>query len=277
MKGDIDRTTIGIAYPLSGIEQASIHLPPAQPLFAYLPLCSYGFRFILQADFEIPASRQDIRRDNLWNEWLKSEMPQLLYHAYLQFQKLPELLSTLDVNREKHGQLTHIQSIKFFLKLLPSRHELNPYFHSFIDQSLQLLTGIIKLPVRLFDDTDGTETLEWVMPSQCVMVRDPLIRKILSQDLLLSHFNSYYAHEELVAECDEKILLKLGCRVLDFADITHLIEISYQEVGRDYKKAPATLQQSKSNSDYMLQQELNFLDFSCTMVYMFGLQFARAA
>ena len=65
--------------------------------------------------------------------------------------------------------------------------------------------------------------------------------------------------------------------MLDFADITHLIEISYQEVGRDYKKAPATLQQSKSNSDYMLQQELNFLDFSCTMVYMFGLQFARAA
>ena len=171
-------------------------------------------------------------------------MPQLLYHAYLQFQRLPELLSTLSINTGICQQLTPIQTIKFFLKLLPSRHELAPYFHPFIDQSLQLLTGIIKLPVLRTNTSDGTETVEWVIPSQCVFVREPLIRKILSQDLLLSHFNSYYVHEELVAECDEKILIKLGCRLLDFADITHLIEISYKPDERNHKKTPTSIQES---------------------------------
>lgn len=217
-------------------------------MFAYLPLCSYGFRFILQADFEIPASRQDIRRDNLWNDWLKSEMPQLLYYAYLEFQKLPELLSKIESDNEAYQNLTSIQTIKYFLKLLPSRHELNPYFHSFIDQSFQLLMGVIKLPVVRSNANDNAEEIEWVMPSQCVLVRDPLIRKILSEDLLLSHFNSYYVHQELIAECDEKILIKLGCRQLDFADITRLIEISYDQSERDYKKTPATIQESRTTS-----------------------------
>ncbi|CAF1496732.1 unnamed protein product [Didymodactylos carnosus] len=54
------------AYPLSGIQESS--LPPQQPLFAYLPLRSYGFRIIFQADFEISATRQEVIRDNLWNE-----------------------------------------------------------------------------------------------------------------------------------------------------------------------------------------------------------------
>ena len=241
MKGEVDSTTVAIAYPLSGLKDGLSSLPPIQPLFAYLPLRPYGFRFILQADFEIPASRQEIRHDNFWNDWLKSEMTGLLSLAYLQFQNLPDLLASLSIN----SQITPIQTIKYFLKLIPSRNEPNPYFNTFVEKSIKSLMGIIKLPVSRQNEA-GELIIHWVLPSQCVIVRDQFIRKILSQDLLLSHFNSYYIHEQIALECDEQILLELGCRPLDFSDITRLIEASYKQDGQQHPKTASTIQQSKN-------------------------------
>jgi hypothetical protein len=245
VKGDVDSTTIAIAYPLSGIQDPTSSLPPHQPLFAYLPLRPYGFRFILQADFEIPASRQEIRHDNLWNDWLKTEMTCLLSLAYLQFQRLPELLASSSISTQINYQITPIQTIKYFLKLIPSRIEVNPYFNRFVDKSIASLMGIIKLPISRQDEKQET-IIDWVSPSQCVIVRDSFIRKILPQDLLLSHFNSYYVHEQIILECDEQILLQLGCRQLDFSDITKLIELSYKQVDQQRPKTTSTIEQSKS-------------------------------
>jgi hypothetical protein len=39
---------------------------PVQDVFAYLPLRSYGFRFILQADWDIPAARESIEQTSSW-------------------------------------------------------------------------------------------------------------------------------------------------------------------------------------------------------------------
>ncbi len=228
---------------MSGIQESSGQLPPSQPLFAYLPLRSYGFRFILQADFEIPATRQEIRHDNLWNEWLKSEMTCLLSLAYLQFKLLPDLLASSSIDTQVNNHLTPIQTIKYFLKLIPSRNELNSYFNAFVDESIKLLMGIIELPISRQNEKDET-IIDWVSPSKCVIVRDPFIRKILSQDLLISHFNSYYVHEQLVLECDEQILLKLGCRQLDFSDITRLIEASYKQDEQEHPKTTSAVEES---------------------------------
>ena len=56
------------------------NLPP-QNVFAYLPLRSYGFRFIIQGDFEVPSSREDVDSDKSWNQWLREEIPQLFIDA----------------------------------------------------------------------------------------------------------------------------------------------------------------------------------------------------
>jgi hypothetical protein len=244
VKGEVNSTTIAIAYPLTGIQESSNQLPPIQPLFAYLPLRPYGFRFILQADFEIPATRQEIRRDNLWNEWLKSEMTRLLSRAYHQFQRLPDLLASSSINTQINTHLTPIQIIKYFLKLIPSRNELDPYFNAFIDKSIETLMGDIKLPVTRQNENNET-IIDWISPSRCMIVRDPLIRKILSQDLLLSHFNCYYVHEQLALECDEQILVKLGCRQLEFTDITQLIESSYKQDEQQHPKTTSSIEQGK--------------------------------
>ena len=219
-------------------------MPPTQPLFAYLPLRSYGFRFILQADFEIPATRQEIRQDSLWNDWLRSEMACLLPLAYRQFQCLPDLLASGQINSEIHPRVNPMQMVKYFLKLIPSRSEANPYFNSFVDESIKLLMGIIELPVARQNENNES-IIEWVSPSRCIFVKDDLIRKILSQDVLLSHFNCYYVHEELTKECDEQILLKLGCRLLESKDITQLIESSYKQDEQRHPKTAATMEQSK--------------------------------
>ncbi|CAF3623985.1 unnamed protein product [Rotaria sp. Silwood1] len=208
VKCDVHSTTIAIAYPLNNLQNSIQQLPPAQPLFAYLPLRSYGFRFILQADFEIPVTRQEILHDNIWNEWLKNEMVQLIPLAYTHFQTLPDLLASSLSSIEIGSQLTAVQVLIYFLKLIPSRNELDPYFNPFVDKSMKLLMGIIKLPVCR-EDTSGQLHTEWVQPSQCILVKDPFIRKILPQDLLLSHFNMYYVPEKLASECNERTLIKL--------------------------------------------------------------------
>ena len=243
-KGEVNSTTIAVAYSLSDIQSLSDRMLPMQPLFAYLPLRSYGFRFILQADFEIPANRQEIRRDSLWNDWLRSEMTRLLALAYRQFQRLPDLLNSVSIENDIHLHLNPMQMIKYFLKLIPSRSELNPYFNAFVDESITLLMGIIELPVARQNDTNET-IIEWVPPSRCILVQDTLIRKILSQDLLLTHFNCYYVHEELASECDKQILFKLGCRPLEFKDITQLIESSYKQDEQRHPKTPVSIEQSK--------------------------------
>lgn len=172
-------------------------------------------------------------------------MTSLLSLAYRQFQRLPELLASISIDPQINTHLTPIETIKYFLKLIPSRNETNPYFNTFVDKSIQLLTDIIKLPVSRQNEKNET-IIDWVLPSQCIIVHDPFIRKILSQDLLFSHFNCYYVHEQLALECDQQILIKLGCRQLDFTDITELIEASYKQSEQQHSKTPAAIEQSKS-------------------------------
>lgn len=52
-----------------------------QQVFAFLPLRSYGFRFILQGDFDLPSSREDVNSDSPWNQWLREEIPPLFMKA----------------------------------------------------------------------------------------------------------------------------------------------------------------------------------------------------
>lgn len=70
-----------VTYKLSEHLQA---LPP-QNVHAFLPLRSYGFKFLIQADFEVPSSREDIDRDSLWNQEVLKEIPRLVIDAFKAF------------------------------------------------------------------------------------------------------------------------------------------------------------------------------------------------
>ncbi|CAF3179029.1 unnamed protein product [Rotaria sp. Silwood2] len=257
IKCDAESTTLAIAYPLDHIhEKSSYENLPCQPLFAYLPLRSYGFRFILQGDFEVPATRQEILRDNGWNEWLKKEMIQLLPLAYEYFKILPDILQTCSIDVQNHiGSLNLIQTIKYFIKTIPTYNDIDPYFNSFIDKSIQGLMGSIQLPV-IIDEIN--QTIQWISPTQCVFVRDSFIKEIFTPDLLFSHFKNYYLNEQFVHECDQSILIKLGCRKLDFSNILRLIRSLYTQNEQEHTTKTTNIEQIAQwflCIDYSLQQE----------------------
>ena len=47
--------------------------PAQQSVFAFLPLRSYGLRFVLQADWVVPSNREAVDCDSGWNQRLRDE------------------------------------------------------------------------------------------------------------------------------------------------------------------------------------------------------------
>ena len=141
---------MAIGFPLQHMEQCLRTNTPApfQHLFAYLPVRQFGFRFILQADFEIPASRQDILKGNEWNQWHKDEMIQLLPDAYDYFTNLPITLKNISSSSSYFQTIDSIKTLKYFLKFIPITDEIDPYFHGFIEHCLTKLREKMKFPVR---------------------------------------------------------------------------------------------------------------------------------
>jgi len=172
-------------------------------------------------------------------------MVQLLPEAYTHFQGLPDLLRSSLPQLEISNQLTSIQVLIYFLKLIPTRNELDPYFNAFVDKSMKILMGIIKLPVSQ-EDENGQTHIEWVQTSQCILVKDPFIRQILPQELLLSHFNKYYVPEQLASECNERTLIKLGCAPLQFSSIIRLIKELYKQHEQEHSTKTSSIEQSES-------------------------------
>jgi hypothetical protein len=89
-RGGADLTEIALAFPLDKDSESESDndndgdedgLPPQRPAFAFLPLRNYGLRFIVQADFVLPSSREDIATDSTWNQWLRSRVPRLFASA----------------------------------------------------------------------------------------------------------------------------------------------------------------------------------------------------
>lgn len=166
-------------------------------------------------------------------------MVKLLPLAYESFKNFPNLLLTCPIEIQNHfGKLTIIETLKFFIKMIPTRNDIDPYFNSFIDKTILNLMGIIQLPIIY------NENIQWISPTQCVIVRDSFIKQIFSQDLLLTHFNNYYLNEQFINECNETILTKLGCKRLDFSTILKLIRTLYTQNQQEYSTKTTPIEQS---------------------------------
>ncbi|VDN97183.1 unnamed protein product [Rodentolepis nana] len=64
------RTDITIAIPL-----ATDGPPPTFPIYAFLPVRNVGFNFLLNADFDLTSSREDIDGTSVWNQFLVNQIP----------------------------------------------------------------------------------------------------------------------------------------------------------------------------------------------------------
>lgn len=90
IRPDVQTTEIAIAFTLQESDEGNYSpLLYQQPVFAFLPLRTYGLKFILQGDFVLPSSREEVDGNSPWNQWLLSEFPGLFVSAERFFCGLP--------------------------------------------------------------------------------------------------------------------------------------------------------------------------------------------
>ena len=191
---DIESTEIAIAYPLKQREDLIRSRLPKQEVFAFLPLRSFGFNFIVQADFEIPSSRQDIYRDSHWNQFLRDEIPALFIESLSTFKSQPSV--------------SEIEAVRNFLQFVPLDGEVVDFFQPIPKQILGLLRTYECLPVMTMSG------IAWKRPSEVVDCKDPVIREVMTNDVLQTHLNMYYLHSDLKGAVTSQLLSSLGVQKL---------------------------------------------------------------
>ncbi|CAF0749457.1 unnamed protein product [Rotaria sordida] len=211
----IEATEIALAFPLHNINNNEKILLTKQDVYAYLPLRTFGFTFIIQADFEIPSSRQDILSDSIWNQFLLNEIPSIF-------------LSSLDIFYQEQSSLP-IDPLRLFLYFLPNEISIysNNLFIPVCRKILHLLRSRRFLPV--INDNNLH------MPNECVLINDLTIKEILTPELLYNHLNLYYLKDDLYEH--EKQLYELGVHRLGHNELIDFIkQIFTKEITIENKK-----------------------------------------
>ncbi|XP_067225099.1 uncharacterized protein wu:fj29h11 isoform X1 [Chanodichthys erythropterus] len=196
IKEDVESTELALAFQLS--DEAK---PQKQPVFAFLPLRSFGFRFIIQGDFDIPSSREDVDRDSSWNQWLRSEIPQLFVHA-------------MDVFSQ-HPEFSGLGGLCYFLQFIPQPSEILDFFNPVANQIIQLLKGKPCLPAK--EDDEGR--VEFKQPSQLAVCQDRLIQDVIGGEDLCRSLSLSYLHPALQSRLSSSLLTALGVHRLRAAEI----------------------------------------------------------
>ncbi|XP_008291034.1 uncharacterized protein LOC103365383 isoform X2 [Stegastes partitus] len=215
IKEDVESTELALAFQLgSDITGGDIVCQPQkQPVFAYLPLRSFGFRFIIQGDFDIPSSREDVDRDSSWNQWLRSEIPQLFLQA-------------MDVFTD-HPEFKGLKGLCQFLQFVPLPDEVLDFFKPVAGQIIQLLKGKAFLPTL---SSDGK--VVYKLPSQVAVCQDAVIRNVIGGDELERHLSLSYLHPGLSPAPPTSLLTHLGVRHLRGSDVTTVTTAMAKELMR---------------------------------------------
>uniref|UniRef100_A0A8C1AH32 Wu:fj29h11 n=1 Tax=Cyprinus carpio carpio TaxID=630221 RepID=A0A8C1AH32_CYPCA len=191
IKEDVESTELALAFQLSDSSSCDVK-PQKQPVFAFLPLRSFGFRFIIQGDFDIPSSREDVDRDSSWNQWLRSEIPQLFVHA-------------MDVFSQ-HPEFSGLGGLCYFMQFIPQPSEILDFFNPVANQIIQLLKGKACLPAK--EDSEGR--VEFKQPSQLAVCQDRLIQDVIGGEDLCRNLSLSYLHPALQSRLSSSLLTALG-------------------------------------------------------------------
>jgi hypothetical protein len=79
MREGVEETDVVLAFPLTSEGEADASREHS--LHAFLPVRRYGFRFVVQADFVLASSREEVLKDRPWNRWLRDRIPEVFLKA----------------------------------------------------------------------------------------------------------------------------------------------------------------------------------------------------
>eukprot|EP01018_Ginkgo_biloba_P025050 Gb_08163 [translate_table: standard] len=175
----VQTTEIALAFTLS--EDPSGEYGPyleQQPVFAFLPLRAYGLKFILQGDFILPSSREEVDGDSAWNQWLLSEFPELFVSAAESFKALPCFCSNPG------------KAVTLYMSFVPLVGEVLGFFSPLPRMIISRLRASQCLPL------DGKDK-QWVLPCMALRGWSDQIRMLLPDDLLNNHLGLGYLHRDV--------------------------------------------------------------------------------
>ncbi|XP_033634434.1 uncharacterized protein LOC117295789 isoform X1 [Asterias rubens] len=196
----IESTELGLAFPLSE------GMSSEQNVFAFLPLRSYGFHFIIQGDFDIPSSREDVDADSAWNQWLLEEIPLLFTEALDTF--------------KTHYHSDPIKAICQFLKFVPLEDQILTNFFKKVASDIHILLKKTPcMPVLTEDEDEVT----WYLPSETTMVSDRLVLEVVSSSVLKAHLNCSYLHPQVMSSIEPVLLKRLGVKVLQTSELLDIL------------------------------------------------------
>ncbi|CAL1544092.1 unnamed protein product [Lymnaea stagnalis] len=216
---EVESTEIALAFPLKD-KMFTIHSqvkPEKLPVFAFLPLRSYGFRFIVQGDFDVPSSREDVDRDSSWNQWLRNEIHVLFIEALEAF--------------KAREDLTPIEALILYLQFIPLEGEVMGFFKPVASHILAQLKAKECIPVL----TSDKNSIQWKMPSKTVVTHDSLVLEIVSPELLQRHLDLHYLHPDVAAVLNEPLTQALG---IESVTTEHLLHIG-RSIGQNWSNDSA--------------------------------------
>lgn len=188
---DVNETELILAFPLD--ENCSPDTSNEQFVFAFLPVRKYGFKFIIQADFLLPITREDIIKDNKWNKWLRDSIVEVFLDAVSEFK-----------NDEK---------LKYsFYDYLPLDEVKDEFFLPLVEQIYERLKE---------KECILTKARKWRKPSE-VLICDEEIKKIIANEDLQKFLGKEYLLEKIKAK--KSILRKLGVRTFLIDDLIKCLE-----------------------------------------------------
>jgi len=189
---DVTETEIALAFPLepNGLTDISTE----QKVFVYLPIRSYGFKFIIQADFLVPPSREDIIKDEStrsWNKWIRNNIAFVFLRAVEEFKQ--------DANLRKT-----------YYNYIPLSNEVTDSFFSPVVEQIYGLLGKTECIL--------TESGNWLKPAD-IFLADDKIRRLVSNKDLKNFFGKEYISPEVKAK--REILRSLGVQTFE---CNHLLQ-----------------------------------------------------
>ena len=191
---DVLKTEIILAFPLTS-DGSSPDTSNAQEIFAYLPIRSYGFKFIIQADFLMPPTREDIYKDNSWNAWLRDSIGPVFLTAVEQFKQDETLKKT-------------------YYNYIPLIDEISDDFFRPVAERIRAALRDASCIM--------TESGDWAKPAQ-VFIADERVRTLISnEDLQFFFSGSHYISSAV--EARREILSTLGVQTFELHHLLRCLQ-----------------------------------------------------
>ncbi|KAL9227092.1 hypothetical protein vseg_002828 [Gypsophila vaccaria] len=172
-------TEISIALMLKEMENG-VYEPvlQQQPVFAFLPVRTYGLKFILQADFVLPSSREEVDGDSPWNRWILSEFPSFFVDAEKSLCSLPCF------------QKNPAKAVSVYMSYVPLVGEVQGFFSELPSMIISKLTQANCLL------EDGCND-KWVPPCKVLRGWNEQAQSLLPANLLYEHLGLLFLHRDI--------------------------------------------------------------------------------